>query len=127
MESAWIEFKKGFVLLIFGYTFFIVMFLFGVFYWEIRSIIIVRSIEDQFISHSFGPGNVFMIFHSMNMIINSHSFHEEQYWKIRSQGIVKSIEDQFISHSFGHENMFMIFHSMSMIIICHSFREQQDW
>ena len=33
--------------------------------WFIRNIIIVRSIEDQFIPHSFEPGIVFMMFHGI--------------------------------------------------------------
>ena len=83
--------------------------------WWFRSIVIVRSIEDQFIPHSFGPEIVFMIFHSMNMIINCHSFHDQRYWWFRSIIIVRRIEDQFIAHSFGPGIMFMILNGMANI------------
>ena len=75
--------------------------------WIIRSIIIVRIIEDQFIPHSFEPGSVFMIFHSMNMIIDSHSFHEQLGWWIRKKG---TCQCSWIKH---HNH-----HNQVLIVIC---------
>ena len=95
--------------------------------WIIRSIIIVQSIEGQFIPHSFGPEFVFMPLNETNNIVNYHSFHQQPDWFIRSIIIVRRIEDQFIPHSFEPVFVFMMFHSMNMIINSHSFHEQPDW
>ena len=96
-------------------------------YWWFRSIIIVRSIEDQFIPRSFAPGIVFMIFHEMNMIMNSQLYHEQPYWWFRSIIIIGRIENQFIPHSFEPEIVFMMLNDLSICVSCHSFHNQRYW
>ena len=67
--------------------------------WFIRSIIIVRGIEDQFIPHSFEPGCVFMIFDSMNMIINCRPSMNNE---IGSSGALSLSESLKINSSLTH-------------------------